>query len=86
MTGTIGAPEVQQLIGTQGVGELSLFVALGTYSKEARAIERQRSGLRLLSGEDVVTLVLQNYATLTAKWRSLIPLTPLFVVDDSADG
>jgi len=85
LTGTISAPEVQQLIGTQGVGELSLFVTLGSYSKDSRAIERQRSGLRLLSGEDVVTLVLQNYATLAARWRSRIPLTPLLVVDDSAD-
>ncbi|MBO3102577.1 restriction endonuclease [Cellulomonas fengjieae] len=84
-TGAIGAPAVQQLIGTQGVGELSLFVTLGPYTREAQAIERQRSGLRLLSGEDVVTLVLQNYPALSANWRNRIPLTPLLVVDDAAD-
>src|SRR5690606_36122240 len=55
-TGTVGAPEVQQLIGTQGPNELSLFVTLGSYSRDAVAIERTRSGLRLLTGEDVVTL------------------------------
>lgn len=85
LTGTISAPEVQQLIGTQGVGELSLFVTLGSYSKDARAIERQRTGLRLINGEDVITLVLQNYSVLAARWRNRIPLTPLLVVDDSAD-
>lgn len=85
LTSTIGAPEVQQLIGTQGAGELSLFVTLGSYSKEARAIERQRAGLRLLTGEDVVTLVLDHYPKLAPRWRARVPLTPLLVVDDAAD-
>jgi len=85
LTGTIGAPEVQQLIGTQGHGELSLFITLGGYSKEALAIERQRSGLRLLNGEDVVGLVLQHYDALGAGWRARMPLTSVLVVDDAAD-
>lgn len=85
LTGTIGAPEVQQLIGTQGRGELSLFVTLGGYTRDALAIERSRSGLRLLTGEDVVSLVLENYAALNLRWRSRIPLTPVLVVDDAAD-
>lgn len=84
-TGTIGAPEVQQLIGTQGHGELSLFVTLGSYSRDAVAIERQKSGLRLLSGEDVVSLVLEHYDRLADRWRSHIPLTTVLVVADSAD-
>ena len=84
-TGTVGAPEVQQLIGTQGPNELSLFVTLGAYSRDAVSIERTRSGLRLLTGEDVVTLTLQNYAGLPQRWRSRIPLTPVLVVDDAAD-
>ncbi|MFN8074232.1 MAG: restriction endonuclease [Kineosporiaceae bacterium] len=84
-TSTIGAPEVQQLIGTQQGHELAVFVTLGKYSVPALAIERQRSSLRLLSGEDVVGLVLDNYEALPQKWRSRIPLTRLLVVDDAAD-
>lgn len=84
-TGTIGAPAVQQLVGTQGVGELSLFVTLGTYSPDARAMERQRSGLRLLGGEDVVDLVLSHYSALPEWVRVVIPLTSVLVVDDTAD-
>ncbi len=84
-TATTGSPEVQQLIGSQGDGELSLFVTLGAYSRDALAIERQRPGLRLLSGEDMVSLVLQHYGALPARWRNLMPLTPVLVVDDSAD-
>lgn len=83
-TGTIGAPEVQQLIGTQGPGELALFVTLGPYSRDALALERQRPGIRLLNGEDVVSLVLANYSQLPERWRTLFPLTTLWVVSDDA--
>lgn len=83
-TGSTGAPEVQQLVGTQGQGEMSLFVTLGSYTKDALAIERQRPGLRLLTGEDIVTFVLENYANLPERWRAIIPLTSVLVVADAA--
>jgi restriction system protein len=85
LTGTVGAPEVQQLIGTQGQGEYLLFVTLGSYSKDAISIERQRAGLRLISGEGVVSLVMENYPKLPERWRTRIPLTPVLVVADAAD-
>ena len=44
MTGTIGAPDVQQLVGTRSANELSVFVTLGSYSREALSIERVRQG------------------------------------------
>lgn len=84
LTGTIGAPEVQQLIGTQSQNELSLFVTLGSYSREAIAIERNRQGLRLIGGEALVDLVLRNYDRLPSQWRSIVPLRQVLVVDDSA--
>ena len=83
--GTIGSPEVQQLSGTQGPGELALFATLGTYSRDARALERQRPGIRLLTGEDIVTLVLEHYSALPERWRAVMPLTPVLVVSDSAE-
>lgn len=84
LTGTIGAPEVQQLVGTQGTGEHSLFVTLGNYSRDALMIERQRPGLRLLNGEDIVSLTLENYDKLPERWRNEIPLTSVLVVADEA--
>lgn len=84
-TGTVGAPEVQQLVGTQSPNELSLFVTLGAYSRDALAIERVRQGLRLISGEDLVDLVLRHYEAMAQRWRGRIPLTSVLVVDDEAD-
>jgi restriction system protein len=60
MTTTISAPDVRQLIGTQGADELSLFVTLGSYSREARSIERGRQGLRLINGEELVDLAAKS--------------------------
>lgn len=82
---TVGSPEVNQLIGTQGTGELCLFFTLGTYSRDALAIERQRTGLRLLSGEDLVTLIVDNYDRLPERWRRVIPLTTVLVVSDEVE-
>lgn len=84
-TGTISGPEVQQLVGTLALSELGVFVTLGTYSKDARWIERQKQGLRLLGGEEIVGLILTSYDHLPERWRTLIPLRPLLVVDDSTD-
>lgn len=84
LTSTISSSDVQRLIGTQGPGEHSLFVTLGSYSKDARMIEQQRVGLRLLGGEDIVSLVLENYSKLPERWRNEIPLTSVLVVADEA--
>ena len=81
-TGTISAPDVQQLVGTLAREELGVFVTLGVYSKDAQSIERQRQGLRLLTGEAVIDLILQSYGSLPERWQNQIPLTPLLVVDD----
>ncbi|AGP30404.1 restriction endonuclease [Corynebacterium terpenotabidum] len=82
---TVGSPEVNQLVGTQGPGELCLFFTLGGYSKDAQAIERQRTGIRLLSGEDIVSLVIDHYDRLPEHWRRIIPLTPVLVVSDGME-
>lgn len=84
-TSSIGAPEVQQLVGTLGNNELALFVTLGSYSKDAQGIERVRAPLRLINGEELVDLVLRHYPKLAHRWRGRIPLTSVLVVDDSAD-
>jgi len=45
-----GRPDVQQLIGTLSSGEVGLFVTLGSFSKDAVDLERERQHLRLFGG------------------------------------
>lgn len=80
-TGTQSRPDVQRLIGTLSTGEVGLFVTLGTYSKDAVDLERERQKLRLFTGADITSLTLQHYARLPSKWRGLIPLRAVLVVD-----
>lgn len=83
--GSTGAPDVQQLIGTQAPGELCLFVTLGAYTKDALAIERQRAALRLIGGEEIVSLVLENYGELPQRWRARFPLMSVLAVADAME-
>lgn len=82
-----GGPDVQQLTGTLAPGgsELGLYVTLGSYSKDARSVERTRSDLRLVSGDDVVALICEHYDQLDPKWQRLLPMRRVFVVDESPE-
>lgn len=80
---TQGAPNVQRLTGALAPGgnELGLFVTLGSFSPDARHIERTRQDLRLLSGEDLVQLLFDNYDKLSPAWQRLLPMRPVYVID-----
>lgn len=80
--GTAGRPEVQQLLGVLAPkDEHGLFVTLGTYSREARDVERERQNLRLLDGPDVARLVVAHYPALPLAWRDRLPLRQVYVVE-----
>lgn len=82
-----GGPDVQQLTGTLAPGgsELGLYVTLGSYSKDARSVERTRSDLRLVSGDDIVELICDHYEHLAPRWQRLLPMRRVFVVDQSPE-
>lgn len=83
-TGQTSRPDVDQLLGTLGEGEYGLFVNLGSYSRSAVELERNRAKLRLVDGEEFVEMVLANYPKLSPRYRSLIPLKQIYVPDLSA--
>ena len=72
--GTISGPTVQQLLGAIQPNEHALFVTLGGYTPDAVRIERGKSNLRLISGTDLVQLVLANYEKFDPRFKSLLPL------------
>jgi len=80
-TGQTGEPEANQLLGTLGEGEFGLFINLGSYSRPARLLERNRSKLRLIDGDQFVELVLEHYSKMSARYRTLIPLKQIYVPD-----
>ena len=80
-TGSNGEPEINQLLGALGEGEYGLFVNLGSYSRPARLLERNKAKLRLIDGDELVDLVLQHYVNLSPKYRALLPLKQIYVAD-----
>ena len=76
-----GTAEINQLLGTLGDGEYGLFVNLGSYSRDARAIERSKSKLTLIDGQAVVDLIFKHYEQLAHSYRVLLPLKQIFVPD-----
>jgi restriction system protein len=79
----IGAPDVQKLIGSlaQGGSEVGLFVTLGGYSRDAKNLDRNRNDLRLIEGDDVAQLVMDNYEALPSEWKKVLPLRRTWVID-----
>lgn len=84
---TIGAPDVQKLMGTLAPGgtELGLFVTLGNYSREAISVGRTRQDLRLVAGREVVSWIFENYDRLPAERKRLLPMRNVWVIDQDPD-
>lgn len=73
--------EVDQLLGTLGEGEYGLFVTLGSFSRQAIELERNRPKLRLIDGDQFVELLFEHYAKLAPRYRSIMPLKQIYVPD-----
>lgn len=80
-TDQVSRPEVDQLLGTLGEGEYGLFITLGSFSRQAVELERNRPKLRLIDGEQFVELLLEHYSQLAPRYRSIIPLKQIYVPD-----
>jgi restriction system protein len=80
---SIPGSDVQRLIGTLAgySRELGLFVTLGNYSREAIRVSRNREGVRLIDGPELVKLIFENYEGFAPEWQSALPLRRLYVVD-----
>lgn len=77
--GNIGGPDVSQLLGVLAPGEFGLFVTLGSFTREAKAIAAAQSHIRLIDGDELVRLVLAHYDSLDAKYKGVIPLKRIFI-------
>jgi restriction system protein len=75
--GSIGGPTVAELLGNLGPADHGLFVALGTFSPQAKAKAGDR--VRLINGEELVDLVLSHYEELDSSYKRVIPLKRLYV-------
>jgi restriction system protein len=76
---SIGDPTVTALYGKVASDEFGLFVTLGTYSNAAKNFARNKSNLRLIDGEELVSLILQHYEQFDSQYKGLLPLKKVYV-------
>src|SRR5690606_17409411 len=77
--GSVRAPEVQALYGNVAASEFGLLVTLGDFTPQARNFANGKANLRLIDGEQLVSLVLDRYEQLDSKYKGLLPLRQVYV-------
>jgi len=77
--GNVGDPTVTALYGKVATNEYGLFVSLGSYTNQAKSFARSKSNLRLIDGDELVSLVLQHYEQFDSQYKGLIPLKKVYV-------
>jgi restriction system protein len=84
--GNVGDPIVTALYGKVGEKEYGLFVTLGMFTNQAKNFARSKSNLRLIDGDDLVSLILQHYEQFDSQYKGLIPLKKVYVPEALEEG
>jgi len=86
--GSVGDPETSALFGKVASGEYGLLVTLGTFTKPAIQFAETKANLRLIDGEEVVSLTLQYYEKLDSRYKGILPLKQVYIpqaIDEDSD-
>lgn len=77
--GNVGDPVVSALYGKVNQNEFGLIVTLGTYTNQAKGFAKNKSNLRLVDGDELVSMILQHYEQFDSKYKGLLPLKRVYV-------
>ena len=77
---------VSSLYGKVDQKEYGLLVTLGVFTKQARNFARNKPNLRLIDGEELVTLVLKHYEHFDSRYKGLIPLKRVYIPESIEEG
>ena len=76
---TVGRPKVQELHGAVESGEHGLFITLGGFSADARTFERSKPNMRLIDGNDLISLIYAHYDQFDPRYKMLLPLKRTYI-------
>lgn len=75
----VGDPVVSALYGKVSSSEYGLLITLGTFTSQAKSFARSKSNLRLIDGNELVSLILQHYEQFDSRYKGFIPLKKVYV-------
>lgn len=77
--GAMGAPEVRSFLGGRHSEDRGLYVSTGGFTKEAQyEAERATTVTHLMNLDDLARALINQYESLDAKGRALLPLTRIY--------
>ena len=77
--GTATDKDVSALYGKISSGEFGLFITLGTFSPASRTFEQGKSNLRLIDGDELVSLIFEHYEQFDSQHKGMLPLRRVYV-------
>jgi restriction system protein len=77
--GNIGDPTVSALYGKVGANEHGLLITLGGFTKAAKNFADSRTNLRLIDGDELVSLILNHYDAFDSRYKGILPLKRIFI-------
>lgn len=77
--GSISRESVAGLLGVLEPNDRGMFVTLSSFSKPAIVANKNKGNLRLIDGEELVSLVLQHYEQFDSKYKGMMPLKRVYV-------
>lgn len=77
--GAMGAPEVRSFLGGRHSDDRGLYVSTGGFTREAQyEAERATTVTHLMNLDDLARALLDQYESLDARGRALLPLTRIY--------
>ena len=83
--GNIGDAVASAFYGNVGANEHGLLVTLGSFTNQAMSFSRSKSNLRLIDGDELVTLILAHYEQLDSRYKGILPLKRVYVPESVID-
>jgi restriction system protein len=77
--GSIGDPIVSALYGKVANNEYGLLVTLGRFTPQANNFAKSKSNLRLIDGDELVTLILEHYEQFDSMYKGILPLKKIYI-------
>lgn len=77
--GTAKDSDIASLLGNLAPNERGLFITLGRFTSASRLRERQHAHLRLIDGDDLLSLIYEYYERAGTRLKAAVPLKQVYI-------